>query len=430
MSFLIGIIGAVLVARGLGPEGKGQYSLILLIGSYIFIFGRLGLPEAAVFFGSSGLRDAQEFTGAFLGLTLLLGAVLASVFLIIGPFIIESLLPGMNTAYTVIVSILVALFLPEEILGSLLLGQRKLWQFTGYKIAQGSLYALAIGTSLFWLRAEVLGAIIAYALSTLCGLLLLLYFHHKNQTMASPCFDRRLSGAIVRYGLKGYLGTILMVLTYRFDMFIVAYFLRASDVGLYSVAAQLGGILWLPCNSLGTIIVPQTAASTQVQANRFTPIVARNCLFGTSVVTLLTWVIGETLIVALFGDPFRSAAPALVALLPGVVAISLWNILANDLAGRGQPEYKSYGMAVAFVISIILDLILIPRFGIVGAAAASSIAYIINTLVIVYWFRRITGCHLRELLFPHLSDIALYRQAIEKIFAIRPFRIKDVIEPL
>jgi Na+-driven multidrug efflux pump len=66
-------------------------------------------------------------------------------------------------------------------------------------------------------------------------------------------------------------------------------------------------------------------------------------------------------------------------LLPGIVLISGTRVLANDISARGRPELNMYTAWLILIINIVANLLLIPHFGIEGAAIASTIAYTANS---------------------------------------------------
>ena len=117
-----------------------------------------------------------------------------------------------------------------------------------------------------------------------------------------------------------------------------------------------------------------------------------------------------------FGRSFVDSVLPVRILLPGIVALGLWKITCNDMAGRGHPQYKSYSAGIALLITVLLDIIMIPRLGIAGAALASSVAYTIATLVVVVWFVRASEVRVSDMLIPVLSDF----RYIKALLRIRP----------
>jgi O-antigen/teichoic acid export membrane protein len=139
-------------------------------------------------------------------------------------------------------------------------------------------------------------------------------------------------------------------------------------------------------------------------------------LFG--VLTLAA--IGGPLIHLLYGRAFSSAFPALLILLPGTWAISLWKNIIYDLAARGYPGVKLSGAGIAIVLTIMLDVICIPRWGIVGAALASSVAYSSAFAAALWFYCRITSCHPGDVLVPKVNDLIVICEKMRDFLLPRP----------
>jgi O-antigen/teichoic acid export membrane protein len=117
-------------------------------------------------------------------------------------------------------------------------------------------------------------------------------------------------------------------------------------------------------------------------------------------------------IVLLYSEEFAQSALALRLLLPGIVAMSVSKILANDISGRGHPGINSYQSAVTFAVNVILNLFLIPRFGVSGVAVASSISYSLLAILKIITYFRMTNVSLRKILLLDTDDIKrIYRSS-------------------
>jgi Na+-driven multidrug efflux pump len=102
----------------------------------------------------------------------------------------------------------------------------------------------------------------------------------------------------------------------------------------------------------------------------------------------------------------------MAVLLAGVVALSVHKVLASDLSGRGWPHYPSLTSALALIVTIGGDLLLIPRLGIVGAALASTLAYGVQTIVLLVIYTRVTRTRWQELLIPRRDDVRFFRHLV------------------
>jgi O-antigen/teichoic acid export membrane protein len=101
-----------------------------------------------------------------------------------------------------------------------------------------------------------------------------------------------------------------------------------------------------------------------------------------------------------------------LALLPGLFGLCYASILRLDLLGKDRPGTVSLLMGGGALLNLALNLILIPRYGIVGAAAASSIAYLSVTLALLAMYCRLSGVALWQTLIILPSDLLPMRQML------------------
>ena len=124
--------------------------------------------------------------------------------------------------------------------------------------------------------------------------------------------------------------------------------------------------------------------------NRFTPRVFLITLALTSLGAVVLALLGSFLINLIYTSAFASAYLPLLLLLPGVVLLGGAKVLTNEIAGRGYPQYNSINSGIALVLTVILDLVLIPRYGVPGAAFASSVAYTIIFFTSIIFYRAVS----------------------------------------
>jgi O-antigen/teichoic acid export membrane protein len=123
--------------------------------------------------------------------------------------------------------------------------------------------------------------------------------------------------------------------------------------------------------------------------NRFTPRVAR-WTFGLSLIAGLGLAGFAPLMIRLLYSPaFSAAYGPLLWLLPGTLVFGIATVIAHDIAGRGYPQYNAFVAVLTLLLTVPLYLLLIPRWGAVGAAVASSISYGATTVLTLVVFRRL-----------------------------------------
>jgi O-antigen/teichoic acid export membrane protein len=259
------------------------------------------------------------------------------------------------------------------------------------------------------LRLGVVGAICASILASVLVIGWALKELSKDVSVR-PILNPGLLKESVSFGFRGYLANVVQFFNYRLDMFVVNYFVGVANVGWYSTAVTGAELLWYIPQAVATILFPRTAAIGVEEAKLFTPKVCRNTLLITLIAALGLSAVGKPLIIFVYGEAYAPSVIALWLLLPGVVALSISKVLCSDLAGRGLLQYGAYSSAISLVATVVCDLFLIPRWGIAGAAVASSISYCIATLVVLFCYARISGNGLAIVLIPRKEDIITYRR--------------------
>ncbi len=215
---------------------------------------------------------------------------------------------------------------------------------------------------------------------------------------------------VVSISFPSYLANLVQTLNYRLDLFFVSYYVDMRGVGLYALAVGLAQLLWLISGAASQVLFPDVAASTDRKAaQERTAYISRISLWLSIFLAAGVAIIGNVLLPLIYGDSFRDSVPALMWLLPGVVVFSVPNVIGSFLAGIGKPRLNLMGSFIGFVATIVLDFALIPGLGIIGAAIASSISYMVTMMVIMIIFARETN-------FPLLSSVLLTRGDITLLF--------------
>jgi O-antigen/teichoic acid export membrane protein len=210
------------------------------------------------------------------------------------------------------------------------------------------------------------------------------------------------------FALPCYAANTAQFLNYKLDVFVVGFFAGTTSVGRYTLAVSLAQLLWLMSNSVASVLLPKIAATTDVgESVRHTTRVTRLSLWATAICGLALGLLGTQAIPFLYGEAFRPSIVALLWLLPGVIVFSIANVLAAYIAGIGKPHLNLWVSGISLIITIGLDLALIPKLNIAGAAIASTVSYSVSALMLIVFFIRETGAPLREVLLPTSEDVRL-----------------------
>jgi len=214
-----------------------------------------------------------------------------------------------------------------------------------------------------------------------------------------------LLGRLLKRGWVGQLSSVVSLLHLRLDLALVAYWHGVGVVGVYSVAVLVGELLWLISGALQPVLVYTASAGDDPRGRDRTT--ARAVRLGLSVTALagaVLWFLAPYLFDLLFGAPYAGSTAALRALLPGIVVFSAGAVLAGDFIGRGRAVWNTQASLLTVVVNIAAGVWLIPAHGALGAAWASTIAYIDGTLVMLLRFRAAATLGWGDIFRPRISD--------------------------
>jgi O-antigen/teichoic acid export membrane protein len=217
-------------------------------------------------------------------------------------------------------------------------------------------------------------------------------------------------GEELRFGGKAVVGTVAERLQFRADTFIVNAITGIRATGIYSVTTGIAETLWYVPNALGVVMFSRAVDPT-ADAGRTAAVLTRTTLALSVLLAVPTAILGPRLVRLVYGPQFADAGVALRLIIPGIIAYSVVAILSRYLTGRGRPGTGTLILLLGLVANVVANLLLVPRYGIVGAATASSISYSLTALVILAVFVRVSGRGVAETLLIRRSDIAAARDA-------------------
>lgn len=414
----LGLTISIILARGLGPAGRGIYALIILIPAVMFKLGSLGIEAANVYFTGSKRYEVKHIVSNSLFTSILLGLVLILSFYGISHLdIFQDFLNSnqINPLYLWLVVLTIPFSLLCRFLKNIFLGKEKIITFNKIGIFQIVFQLIAIIVFVLILRQGVFGAVFSYVLA-ISGVTLFAILLIRKITKISLSFNRRLFKDSAKYGLKAYFGNLAQFFNYRLDMFLVALFLTPAAVGYYCIAVGIAERLWMIPGAIATVLFPRVS-SLSVQANALTPRVCRHTFLIIFVLSLILAFFTKPLIKILFGSAFLPSVMPLLILLPGVIALGGAKTLTADLAGRGKPQLGTYAALTSLAINVPLNLYLIPKWGISGAAFASTVAYTLATVIVIIAFTKISKKSWSEVLLIKKQDFQDYSNLLGKLRA-------------
>ena len=197
-----------------------------------------------------------------------------------------------------------------------------------------------------------------------------------------------LAGHVAAYGFRAQLGSIALLLNARLDFALVGALIGPASLGIYAVASRYAELLRLPSLAMNYVLYPDYARDGgKVAADK-----ARAMLPGIGwIPAALAMALAAPLVLPLFyGPAFKEAVLPACVLLIGLAGGGVIGVISAYLQGVGRPGLYSAAVGAGLPVTVGLDLLLIPHFGVMGAAVASTAAYVTTTGVLVACFRVVT----------------------------------------
>lgn len=202
-------------------------------------------------------------------------------------------------------------------------------------------------------------------------------------------FNKQLLKSEFKFGIVIYLATLFIYLNYRMDQIFIKNMLGEQQLGIYSIAVSLAELLFLIPGSVGTAILGRLYNIKD--NNKEKKYILSMTVKYTFYICLFIGILGimmTPLIPYVYGKEFASAKSSTIILFIGIIFASIGKVSSSYFQSEGAPIIHMVITLITFLANLLLNALFIPKWGIDGAAAASTISYILYGLVYVVFLNR------------------------------------------
>lgn len=375
---------AAITSRQLGPSGRGVFVLLITLASFAYLVSSLGVNV-----GGRILLVAKEgavpFTD-YLGLSLALAVFNLKVCLIASftllPLVDVRLLPVDLGLFC----LLAASLLVQRLLGEALVAFGNPVESAAVEASSLAVVVAAAGVAAFAGATDVRTYLLIFIAGQLVQIGGFGIWLRRFNLSLRPSWNKVQWTRLVRMGFPGVGMTMSQLLTLRIDRYLVGLFAAPAAVGIYSAAATAPEFIRLLPMAVGQTVVHQLA-SGKAEFDDFRQ-ARRRSLQLTLVLILLGLVLAPLIVNVIFGPAFKEAVAPLRILLLAEIGIAVFSIDGSALIGKGRPAGVATAATVGLITVICAAPLMIPRFGLVGAAWGSVVAYSLMGVVTLAMARR------------------------------------------
>jgi O-antigen/teichoic acid export membrane protein len=393
----LGILTGVLSARMLGPVGRGEYAAVIIWPLGISSFLAFGINQAVTFHLAQRTFTVSEVATATTAIGLIQSALSVIVGLLVVPHVLAKYTPTVQH-----LGIAVALFTPALIFSvypaNLFQGMQDLMRFNLIRVLAPLAYAIGL-LGIFLIGRPSLSAVIGaqlagYVVALMLGSVLVRKTLRPHLNWNAKAIPRLLHFGVRIQGLS-----IATYFNQRIDQLLLSLLVPPGQLGLYAVAVSLSTVVAVFPQAAGIVAFSRGSGQRGADVKATVGVAFRSSLIWLLLVCTALYVLAPFLIRLVFGGAFDGSIIACRILLPGALVTGLSFVLYNAASALGRPALASYAEASSVIITAAGLYLLVPRYGYVGAAIVSSVAYTVSFLVMLVLAHRLLGLNLRILVF-------------------------------
>jgi len=398
---LMGLLNSMLLSRWLLPSGRGELAAAMLWPTLLTYLGSLGLIDATTYFTAT--RHGES--GTILSNSMAFAWAQSAVVIPIGYFALPYLLAGqeqMVVDSSRVFLLVIPLSLMTQYALSSLQGNMLISLVNALRaiIPTGYLGATLLFQTLGVLspRSLVIAMLILNGVTLLISLLIL----RRARIPLGTSFEPGLCREMIKYGLKVQSGTFAQVTNLRLDQVVMVSYLSPRELGLYVTAANAAGVSQCLSQAIRTVAVPRIAGNDDPMSRlaelskSIRLLAALGAIAFPALALLLYFGIPH-----LLGVEYQGAVWVAEVLLVSNIILGFKDVLMGGAQALGHPWLGSSIELLSLVVTIPLLWAFLPRFGMMGAAAASVASCGLSLIVLIIVIMNLMRMYTRGITAAH-----------------------------
>jgi O-antigen/teichoic acid export membrane protein len=406
-----GFVVSVLLARLLGPEGKGVITAIFVVPTILISLADMGIRQATAHYIGKKLYPYKEIVSSVFFLWLISTVLTVLIVAVYYSY-------GSNDLYGWMILIIAMSTIPFKLsaqyLKGIMHGQYKIGTINVSELI-GLVSNIAGVLVLVWLLD--LGIYGAASVHLIVAVTIASYYIViiKETLDFKIKFNLELTLNLFSKGISFALALFILNLNYKIDIIILERMVTAEQVGIYSVGVNIAELIWQLPTAIGMVLFSKSANSkNEIDAVSRSTRLLRITLMPIFFICLLIGAFSPYIINSLYGIAFSNASEIIRLLLPGIFVMVIFKILNADLAGRGFPLFALNIYILPLVLNVVLNVYLINVLGINGAAIASTVSYIVGGITFGFVYASRHNIKFSSLFIPSNEDIKIIKRVMRK----------------
>jgi len=405
---LIAFVVSIFVVRYLGPKNFGLLSYAISFYGLFYAISVLGLEIITIRELVRNPDKRDDLLGSVF-LLRLLGGVSTIIFIALTLYF-----SGESTNISILILIVSssAIFQSFSVVDYYFRAEVKV-KYSVYVFLSAVLIVAVIKIMLIIFEAQLIYFAIAFSIEFLFAAAGFLIVYRFNKLRISRWkFNKEIAVSLLKDSWPLILSGLVASVYMKIDQVMIKNILNSEEVGLYAAAVKLSEAWYfIPValtNSLFPAIVNAKKVSEEFYNNRMQKLYDILAWMAIAI-ALPVSIFSSDIIKIIFGNEFSSAAPVLAIYVWAGVAVFLSVVSGQYLVNENYTKVAFFRTFIGMIFNVILNIILIPKYGIVGAAVATLISYSVVLLSIILFpkTRKQFFMMMKSLLFINLVNQVL-----------------------
>ncbi len=407
-------IGQALLARGLGPEGRGVFALAITLARTLGIFFTGGQPVVNNIF--AGLYKTQRKSLFFQNILFVvifgsLGMLAMAAYLFWLP-VNRGAFGDLPVMLVILAMLLIPVEMIKGILAEMLRGCERIEASVGLTTA--GIFLVTLGTFILInlmgygvTTAMLVTLFVPFILTFVTG-----WYLREYATLNPRYFSGYLLKESLKFGAVMVLGRTAMFLIYRVGIYLLSYMrVTEAEIGLFAVAAMMAEQTKMIPTAMGQAFLPRLSNNPDARMKQ-TPFLYRITTIICIACALALAVVAPPVLLILFGREFVGSIVPFLIMLPGLAVFGGSRILGADLWVRRKENYTTIINWLTLVFGAAAGVLLIRPYGINGAAMANTLSFLLLSVLTVVAYVRASGVPRTDLAIRKSDFVYIFQQGL------------------
>lgn len=385
----------------LGPEGRGQLAVYIIVGTLLMIISSNGIEMAAAYYAGTG---KHRLSNVLVGVIFVM--ITASLISVVIGYLLWFYQPAFIRKVSGFGLIFCVCYVP-----TLLLFQSMLWVHS----ALGNMKLFAAG-SIICTAATLPGvlilcgitrkpeyAMLSYVMGTFLAGFYMLFALLRKHKLEKLRISFQCLKDLYKYGIKYYFARLAQFLNVQIGTFVIAFFGSMAEIGFFATAIGLvAKMTILP--EISNVVLLSRVVKGQQASIELTAKAVRLTFWVILFASVILALFCKIIVMVVLSPKFLPVVVPIWFLLPGMLMRCCSKTLGVYFNGIGKPEINSIAIVSAVATNVVIMLWLLPLYGITGAAIAATCGYLADAVVLIAFYKFAFN-HPVRLLIPRVGDI-------------------------